>query len=95
MLAVVAHVVSVEDDPFPGWVRLELNLADGQTAAVYEKQPVVGAEDLQVGATVQLACEVVGREDEEKVPVRFLHGIETTDGRSTVEVSRSQMLDLG
>jgi hypothetical protein len=61
---------------------------------MHDKQPVLGIESQQLGEVVHIDCEVV-QEEPDNVTVRLLHGVETTNGRSTVEVKRYQIVGLG
>lgn len=93
MPAVIARIVSLESDPFPGWAHVALELADGSSVEVHEKQPVLGIQAPAPGAVVHLACEVI-KDVPDGVTVRLLAGVETTDGRATVKVNRNQIIDF-
>ena len=91
MPSVAARILSVETDPFPGWSRVELELADDSRAEVYDKQPVLGiGEQQRPGAVIRLACAVV-EQAPESVTIRLQHGVETTDGRAVLHVRPSQI----
>ena len=53
----------VSDEPFPGWVEVHLDLADGTVAKLFGKPPVFTADDerLRAGASypvdLELACD--------------------------------------
>lgn len=85
--------MSLDTNPFPGWARVALELADGGSVEVHEKQPVLGIQAQAPGAVVHLACEVI-EDMPGGVTVRLLHGVETTGGRATVKVNRNQITDL-
>lgn len=93
MPAIIAQVISLESDPFPGWARVRLESTDGRNVEMYDKQPVLGIELKQRGEVVHIDCEVV-QEQADSVTVRLLHGVETTEGLSTVEVKRNQIAGL-
>jgi hypothetical protein len=93
MPAVIARVVSLESDPFPGGARVALELADGGRVEVHEKQPVLGIRAQAPRAVVHLACEVI-EDVPDGVTVRLLAGVETADGRATVKVNRNQITDF-
>ena len=67
---------------------------DGRNVEMRDKQPVLGNESQQLGEVVHIDCEVV-QEEPDNVTVRLLHGVETTNGRSAVEVKRYQIVGLG
>jgi len=50
LLAVMARIVSLEDDSFPGWARVTVRLADGSEAEIQEKLTLLGIGDQGVGA---------------------------------------------
>lgn len=91
MACVSAQVVQVASDPFPGWVRLEVRLASGLPAALHDKQPVLGLDQPQIGATVRLACEVVGPTPDGAVNIQLLHGVETSEGHAQLTVDRQSV----
>jgi hypothetical protein len=93
MPAVIARIVSLESDPFPGRARVALELADGSSVEVHEKQPVLGIQAQAPGAVVHLACEVT-EDVPDGVTVLLQAGVETTDGRATVKVNRNQITDF-
>ena len=93
MPAIIAQVLSLESDPFPGWARVRLESTDGRSVEMYDKQPILGIELQQRGEVVHIDCEVV-QERADSVTVRLLHGVETTEGLSTVEVKRNQIAGL-
>lgn len=94
MPAIIARVVSLDSEPFPGWARVALESTDDRNVEIHDKLPVLGIELQQLGDVVHIECEVVQAEPD-RVTVRLLHGVETTDGRSTVEVKRYQIVGLG
>jgi acetylglutamate kinase len=93
MPAIIAQVISLESDPFPGWARVRLESTEGRIVEMYDKQPVLGIELQQRGEIVYIDCEVV-QERSDSVMVRLLHGVETSEGLSTVEVNRNQIAGL-
>jgi hypothetical protein len=79
MPAIIARVVSLESEPFPGWARVALESTDGRNVEMYDKRPVLGIESQQLGEVVLIDCEVV-QEEPDSVTVRLLHGVETIMG---------------
>lgn len=91
MASVLARLVSLDEDHFPGWARVRLDLVDGTTVEIEEKQPVIGIDGQLPGELVPLACEVLQTETGRSAAVRLLHGVETTDGRDTLIVRREAL----
>jgi hypothetical protein len=82
----------VSDEPFPGWVEVHLDLADGTVARLLDKPPVFTADDelLRAGASypvgLELACDVSAAEGgtaADAVYVTLLHGVRDQSGEVT------------
>lgn len=94
MHAVVARLVALETDRFPGWARLELEMADGSKVQVHEKQPVLGLRGTEKpGEFVNVACQME-EGAEGTATVRLLHGVETVDGASAFTVKLGSIADV-
>lgn len=85
MATVLARLVWLDDDHFPGWARVRLGLVDGTTVEIEEKQPVIGIDGQLPGDLVPVLCEVLQTRGG-SVTVKLLHGVETTDGRDVLVV---------
>ena len=83
----------VSDEPFPGWVEVHLDLADGTLAKLFDKPPVFASDDrLRPDATypvtLALACEDARGDDSAETSsgtryVRLAHEVTDLSGVST------------
>jgi hypothetical protein len=96
----------VSDEPFPGWVEVHLDLADGTVAKLFDKPPVFTADDerLRAGASypvdLELACDVCAAEGgtaagADSVYVTLLHGVSGQSGEVTFLVRDRDVIPGG
>jgi hypothetical protein len=96
----------VSDEPFPGWVEVHLDLADGTVARLFDKPPVFAADDgrLWAGASypvdLELACDVCAAEGGTaagagSVYVTLLHGVSDQSGEVTFLVRDRDVIPGG
>jgi hypothetical protein len=91
MATVLTHLVSVDDEHFPGRALVRVRLADGTTALIEDKQHVLGLDGQHVGDLVPLDCQVQEAGAGDPVTIQLLHYVETTDGRNTLVVTRDRL----
>ncbi len=85
MATVQGRIAAIDTEPFPGWAVIEVSLADGGTATIREKLPVLGIESLSVGAVAGLECLIEERVGQH-ARVRLQHEVETVDAESVLLV---------
>jgi len=88
--SVQGRIAAIDTAPFPGWAVVEVSLADGGTATIREKLPVLGIESESLGAIARLECLIEERVGQ-VARVRLQHGIETVDAESVLLVQASDI----
>ncbi|GAB2990127.1 hypothetical protein [Saccharothrix stipae] len=92
----------MSDEPFPGWVEVQLTDVHGVVWSLFDKPPIFDGADLLTPdaaypTDVRVSCEVIGRAEladgTEVLTISTRHpaGIETPDGRTEFEVKANQV----
>lgn len=89
----------VDDEPFPGWVEVHLDLADGTVAVLCDKPPIFTAgdrlrPDSAYPVSLWLDCEVNGDEHRGAEPATLTVTLKHTadkSGNATFQVHRQDV----
>ncbi|MGZ0151381.1 hypothetical protein ACXJJ3_30305 [Kribbella sp. WER1] len=88
----------VSDEPFPGWVEVEFEDADGLRHVLADKPPIFGSHerlvrDAEYPIDVLVTCEVVAVDaDRVRITTERPCGVSTAEGRTEFVVHRRQLL---
>ncbi|MCO8274829.1 hypothetical protein M1L60_29960 [Actinoplanes sp. TRM 88003] len=91
--ALQCEAVAWVDTEWPGWIRVRLDDADGQTWHLVDKVPVFGLDlgpQARMPQPLRLPCDVVG-EDGDWLIVTPRWNIEAEDGTTRFRVRRDQL----
>jgi len=81
----------VSDDPQPGWIEVHLDLADGTTAALFDKPPIFGIRDrFEASVPVAIDCDIADDRGD-TVVIALRHGISDERGNGRFEIPASAL----
>ena len=89
-----AEMIRFTDYHDPGWIEVCLVDADGHTHQIVEKEPILTdrnmREETPYPTELWLRAEAT-EVHHDRVQVTFAYGVETTDGRTAIQVSTADV----